>query len=54
MPHPNSLMYNVYAIPFWPCKVYWTLRKATIIVFIRDFPAPPESHPDAKISRAYV
>ena len=27
MPHPNSLMYNVYAIPFWPMKVYWTLRK---------------------------
>ena len=27
MPHPNSLMYNVYAIPFWPMKVYWTLKK---------------------------
>lgn len=29
MPHPNSLMYNVYVIPFWPMKVYWTLRKVS-------------------------
>jgi len=27
MPHPNSLMYNVYVIPFWPMKAYWTLKK---------------------------
>ena len=53
MPHPNSLMYNAYPIPFWPMKVYWTLRKAAMIVLIRDFPAVPENHPDNKISRAY-
>lgn len=29
MPHPNSLMYNVYVIPFWPMKVYWTIRKVS-------------------------
>lgn len=29
MPHPNSLMYNVYVVPFWPMKVYWTLRKVS-------------------------
>ena len=23
----DSLMYNVYVVPFWPMKVYWTLRK---------------------------
>jgi hypothetical protein len=27
MPHPNSLMYNAYPIPFWPMKMYWTLKK---------------------------
>lgn len=53
MPHPNSLMYNVYVVPFWPMKVFWTVRKATTIVFIRDFPTPPDGHPDTKISRAY-
>lgn len=53
MPHPNSLMYNVYVIPFWPMKAYWTLKKATKIVFIRDFPPVPAGHPDEKISRAY-
>lgn len=30
MPHPNSLMYNVYVVPFWPMKVYWTLRKVSL------------------------
>jgi hypothetical protein len=35
-------------------KVYWTLRKATKIVFIRDFPTPPDGHPDCKLSRAYI
>ena len=29
MPHPNSLMYNVYVIPFLPMKVYWTLAKVS-------------------------
>ena len=24
-----------------------------MIVLIRDFPKPPEGHPDAKISRSY-
>jgi len=32
MPHPNSLMYNVYVVPFWPMKVYWTLRKVSPLV----------------------
>ncbi len=27
MPHPNSLMFNVYVIPFYPMKVYWFFRK---------------------------
>ena len=27
MPHPNSLMYNVYIIPFYPMKVYWFTAK---------------------------
>ena len=30
MPHPNSLMYNVYVIPFLPMKVYWTLKKVRV------------------------
>ena len=30
MPHPNSLMYNAYPIPFWPMKVYWTLKKVRL------------------------
>jgi hypothetical protein len=29
MPHPNSLMYNVYVIPFWPMKAYWTIKKVS-------------------------
>ena len=33
MPHPNSLMYNVYAVPFWPMKVYWTLKKVIFTSF---------------------
>lgn len=33
MPHPNSLMYNVYAVPFWPMKVYWTLKKVIYTSF---------------------
>jgi hypothetical protein len=26
-------MYNVYAVPFWPMKVYWTLKKVILISF---------------------
>ena len=29
MPHPNSLMYNVYIIPFYPLKAYWFVRKVS-------------------------
>ena len=50
MPHPNSLMYNVYPF-FWPMKVYWFCRKSLQILFIRDFPPVPEGHPDEKIVR---
>ena len=32
MPHPNSLMYNVYVVPFWPMKVYWTVKKVRVLV----------------------
>ena len=54
MPHPNSLMYNVYVIPFWPMKVFWFCRKTVQLALIRDFPeVPDEKHPDALISRSY-
>ena len=62
MPHENSLMYNVYIIPFWPMKAWWTLKKATKIVLLKDFPnirdkkfaedVSPD-HPDFKIKRSY-
>ena len=29
MVHQNSLMYNVYAIPFYPMKVYWFVKKVS-------------------------
>ena len=53
MPHPNSLMYNVYPV-FWPMKVFWFCRKSIQILFIRDFPPVPEGHPDEKIVRGDV
>jgi hypothetical protein len=53
MPHPNSLMYNVYVVPFWPMKIYWFLRKSVQLVAIQDFPEVPENHPDAAIRRGY-
>lgn len=31
MPHPNSLMFNVYVIPFWPMKMYWFTRKVSCV-----------------------
>ena len=40
MPHPNSLMYNVYAVPFWPMKVYWTLKKVILISFDHPMSQP--------------
>ena len=45
MPHPNSLMYNVYVVPFWPMKVYWTLRKVSASLFLTrdDFRQPRSS-----------
>ena len=52
MPHPNSLMYNVYPI-FWPMKVFWFTRKSLTILFLKDFPTPPEGHPDNNISRGF-
>ena len=52
MVHPNSLMFNAYPI-FWPSKLYWFSKKFLQILFIRDFPAVPENHVDAKISRSY-
>ena len=53
MPHPNSLMYNVYLVPFLPLKAFWFLRKSAQLILIQDFPAVPDGHPDAKISRGY-
>ena len=53
MPHPNSLMYNVYLVPFLPMKVFWFLRKSAQLILIQDFPAIPENHPDNKIHRGY-
>ncbi len=52
MPHPNSLMYNVY-VPFWPLKAFWFVRRSAELAFIKDFPTPPENHPDNEISRGY-
>ena len=52
MPHPNSLMYNVYPI-FWPMKVYWFCRKSVQILFIQDFPPVPDGHPDKAIVRGF-
>ena len=38
MVHQNSLMYNVYAIPFYPMKVYWFVKKVTPrIIFIQNY-----------------
>ena len=53
MPHPNSLMYNVYVIPFWPMKVFWFFRKSFQLLTLNDFPVVPETHPDKAISRGY-
>ena len=53
MPHPNSLMYNVYLVPFLPMKVFWFMRKAAQLVLVMDFPAVPEGHPDEAIRRGY-
>ena len=52
MPHPNSLMYNVYPI-FWPMKVYWFMRKSVQILFLYDFPPVPDGHPDKAITRGF-
>ena len=52
MPHENSLLYN--AIPvWWPMKAYWFTRKTVQLIFLRDFPTPPENHPDHAIDRSY-
>ena len=47
MPHPNSLMYNAYPIPFWPMKVYWTLRKVTTtsLILIWCIGCPDRANP---------
>jgi len=34
MPHPNSLMYNVYVVPFWPMKMYWAVAKVHNFMFL--------------------
>jgi len=52
MPHPNSIMYNVYP-PFWFAKIYWFTAKSVQLLTLRDFPTPPPEHPDLQISRAY-
>ena len=54
MPHPNSLMYNVYIIPFYPAKVYWFTMKSLQLLTLRDFPEAPENHPDRAIRRSYI
>eukprot|EP00352_Strombidinopsis_acuminata_P002691 CAMPEP_0176377732 /NCGR_PEP_ID=MMETSP0126-20121128/29105_1 /TAXON_ID=141414 ORGANISM="Strombidinopsis acuminatum, Strain SPMC142" /NCGR_SAMPLE_ID=MMETSP0126 /ASSEMBLY_ACC=CAM_ASM_000229 /LENGTH=62 /DNA_ID=CAMNT_0017739709 /DNA_START=20 /DNA_END=204 /DNA_ORIENTATION=- len=53
MPHPNSLLFNVFIIPFYPFKFYWFLRKTTQLVTLNDFPTPPENSEDAKLGRRY-
>ncbi len=52
MPHPNSLMYNVYPV-FYPLKVYWFFRKSFQLLTLNDFPEVPDGHPDQKINRGY-
>ena len=47
MPHPNSIMYNVYIFPFWPMKAYWFMAKSVQLITLRDFPTPAADHPDA-------
>lgn len=38
MVHQNSLMYNVYAIPFYPMKVYWFFKKVSLNdIFIQKY-----------------
>ena len=54
MPHPNSLMYNVYIPIFYPLKAFWFLRKTAQLLLIQDFPAVPDGHPDAAIRRGYI
>mmetsp|Transcript_20155 Transcript_20155/g.22491 ORF Transcript_20155/g.22491 Transcript_20155/m.22491 type:complete len:80 (+) Transcript_20155:26-265(+) len=51
MVHQNSLMYNVYAIPFFPMKVYWFAKKSLVLFFMMDFPAVPKGHKHERIHR---
>ena len=45
MPHPNSLMYNVYIIPFYPLKAYWFVRKVSgARALTRSYADPDDPH----------
>jgi hypothetical protein len=54
MPHVNSLLYNVFVIPYWPMKVYWFTMKSLKIATLNDFPTPDENHPDKQLKRTYL
>ncbi|CAI2383406.1 unnamed protein product [Moneuplotes crassus] len=51
MVHQNSLMYNVYAIPFFPMKIYLFVKKSIKLFLVLDFPQPPKGHKHERIHR---
>ena len=53
MPHPNSLLYNVFIFPWYPMKAFWFVRKSATMITLNDFPEVPKGHKDEIINRAY-
>lgn len=50
----RSLKYGCFVIPYWPMKLYWMTKKGAKMAFMKDFPTPPEGHPDNNIRRSLL